>query len=127
VICGIYVYANKKISHKNTEQQKLLQEITLLKSKQSKELALPSGSFKLDRGSIENAISKKLNDTDWKVLTILIDDPVISNKKIAEKSFLSVEGISSALRRMYVTFDIKESKYKKISLLMEVIKLSNNP
>jgi hypothetical protein len=38
---------------------------------------------------------------------------------------MSVDGIGSSLRRMYVYFDIKESKYKKISLIMAAIKASN--
>jgi len=55
----------------------------------------------------------------------LVEDPVISNQDIAKKAFLSVDGIGSSLRRMYDYFEIKESKYKKISLLLEAIKISN--
>jgi hypothetical protein len=55
-----------------------------------------------------------------------LEDPVISNKEIAEKAFMSVDGIGSSLRRMYGYIDVKESKYKKISLLMEAIKISND-
>ena len=84
-------------------------------------------SFRLNRTSIESHIDKKLNETDWKVLNILLDDPVITNKEIAEKAFRSVDGIGSSLRRMYEYFEIKESKYKKISLLLEAIKTSNGP
>jgi len=38
---------------------------------------------------------------------------------------MSVDGIGSSLRRMYVYFDIKESKYKKIALITKAIKASN--
>jgi hypothetical protein len=55
-----------------------------------------------------------------------LDDPVITNKEIAEKAFMSVDGIGSSLRRMYEYFEIKESKYKKISLLLVAVKISNN-
>jgi len=61
------------------------------------------------------------------VLTILLEDPTISNKEIADKASMSIDGISSSLRRMYEYFEIKESKYKKISLLLEAVKSSNNP
>jgi hypothetical protein len=37
---------------------------------------------------------------------------------------MSVDGIGSSLRRMYDYFDIKESKYKKISLILDAIKKS---
>ena len=84
-------------------------------------------SFQLNRKRIESHIDRKLNETNWKVLNILLGDPVITNKEIAEKAFMSVDGIGSSLRRMYEYFDIKETKYKKISLLLEVIKISNKP
>jgi len=51
---------------------------------------------------------------------------VIPNKKIAEKAHMSVDGIGSSLRRMYDYFDIKDTKYKKISLLSDAIKRSKN-
>ena len=81
--------------------------------------------FELNRDKIEISINRKINETDWTILNILIDDPVISNKETAAKAFKSVDGVGSALRRMYDYFEIKESKYKKISLLMKAIKLSN--
>ncbi len=57
---------------------------------------------------------------------MLLDDPVITNKEIAEKACMSVDGIGSSLRRMYEYFEIKESKYKKITLLLEAIRISNS-
>ena len=57
----------------------------------------------------EASINKKLNDTDWNVLNILQKEPDISNKELSEKAFMSVDGIGSSLRRMYIYFDIKES------------------
>ena len=78
-----------------------------------------------NREKIELAINKKLNDTDWNVLNILLKEPDISNKELAEKAFMSVDGIGSSLRRMYLYFDIKESKYKKIALITAAIKASS--
>ena len=45
---------------------------------------------------------------------------MIMNKEIAEEAFLSVDGIGSSLRRMYQSFKIQETKYKKMALLLEV-------
>ncbi|WP_321540832.1 winged helix-turn-helix domain-containing protein [Flavobacterium piscinae] len=70
-------------------------------------------------------MQRKLNETDWNVLNILLKEPDISNKELAEKAFMSVDGIGSSLRRMYLYFDIKESKYKKIALITVAIKASN--
>jgi DNA-binding CsgD family transcriptional regulator len=59
-------------------------------------------------------------------LNILLEDPTISNKELADKAYLSVDGIGSSLRRMYEYFDIPSSKYMKIALLLKAIKISNN-
>jgi len=69
--------------------------------------------------------NRKLNNTDWNVLTILLADPVISNKNIATKAFMSFDGISSSLKRMYEYFNLSESKYKKIALLLDAVKRSS--
>ena len=101
------------------------QEIEKLKSNEDNNLVVNSNEFQLVREKIEKYIDKALNETDWNVLNILLKEPDITNKEIAEKAFMSVDGIGSSLRRMYVYFDIKESKYKKISLIMAAIKASN--
>ena len=46
------------------------------------------------------------------------------NKEIAEKAYLSIDGVGSSLRRMYEYFKIHETKYKKIALLHNAIKIS---
>jgi hypothetical protein len=75
---------------------------------------------------LNNIWKKKINDTDWAVLNVLLRNPVVSNKDLATEVFLSPDGIGSSLRRMYVMFDVPESKYMKIGLLLKVIKISNN-
>lgn len=124
ILFAVIIIFKNRLAKQKQERNQLLQEIDKLKQQNQSAVALSSG-FKLDRKKIEKAVNKKLNETDWNVLNILLNDPVVTNKKIAELAFLSVEGISSSLRRMYVSFDIKESKYMKISLLMEAMKISN--
>jgi hypothetical protein len=38
---------------------------------------------------------------------------------------MSIDGISSSLRRMCKYIEIKENKYKKVSLIHTAIKISN--
>ena len=105
-----------------------MEEIERLKIKEfntSSQTFVPN-KFELDIEKIESHIDKQLNETDKNILQTLLKDPVVSNKQIADQVFLSIEGVSSALRRMYTYFNVKESKYKKISLLLEAVKLSNN-
>ena len=65
-----------------------------------------------------------MNETDWSILQILLDNPTVMNKEISEKTMLSVDGFGSSLRRMYDYFEICDTKYKKIALLNKVIKIS---
>ena len=121
----IVFYARARINKHRRQKELLLNELDKLKSAKGSSISLNADNFQLDVVKIEQAINRKMNETDWKVLNILLEDPVISNKGIAEKAFLSVNGIASSLRRMYFNFDIKESKYMKISLIMAAIKISN--
>ena len=119
-----WFFVNKRFQNHKQEQAVLLAEIENLKSKKNESTSLSTDGFKLDREKIEEKINKPINETDWKVMNILLEDPVISNKDIAQKAYMSVDGIGSSLRRMYQLFDIKDSRYMKISLLMELIKIS---
>jgi len=122
---GILFYFNRNIKKNRKKRDELLQEIEKLKSNEDNNLVVNSNEFQLLREKIEKFIDKTLNETDWNVLNILLKEPDITNKEIAEKAFMSVDGIGSSLRRMYVYFDIKESKYKKIALITKAIKASN--
>lgn len=125
LIASILFYFISKSKKDKHEREALLAEVERLKNLDSTIVA-EAAHFDLERDKIETFIQRKLNETDWKVLNILLDDPVITNKDIAKKLFMSTDGIGSSLRRMYEYFEVKESKYKKISLLMMAIKLSNN-
>jgi tetratricopeptide (TPR) repeat protein len=126
IIFSVVFYFRSKIKKNQAKRELLLNEIEELKNNANKGLIVDSNKFELNREKIERAINRKLNETDWTVLNVLLEDPVITNIEIAEKVFMSVDGIGSSLRRMYEYFNIKESKYKKISLLLEAIKISNN-
>jgi tetratricopeptide (TPR) repeat protein len=116
------LYRNRNLHHK--KRNDLLLQIEELKRWKTTEFMVTPGTFELNRTAIEAQINRKLNETDWKVLNILLEDASISNRNIAEKAFLSTEGIGSSLRRMYDYFDIKDSKYKKINLITQAIKIS---
>lgn len=123
-------FMRRRSLQQNREKDALLEELEKYRiaaesSPEEVESAhAPLDTFHLDRAKIEERIGRKLNETDWSVLTLLAEDPVLANKEIAERAFISVDGLGSALRRMYVYFEVKESKYKKISLLLEAVKLS---
>ena len=122
-IAVLSFFARYRIGVLKQEQESLLKEIEKIKRRESS-LAVSAASFQLKRDKIEAKIERKLNETDWRVLNLLLDDPVLSNQQLAEAVYLSIDGLGSSLRRMYQIFDIKESRYKKTSLIMEVMKIS---
>ena len=126
LIIGIVLYFRSKSVKNRKTRDALLEELENLKKVEKSNLLVNSNAFELNREKIQESIGRKLNETDWKVLTIILEDPVIPNKKIAEKAYMSVDGIGSSLRRMYDYFEIKETKYKKISLLTDSIKRSKS-
>ena len=108
----------------NTKRRNiLLDEIKLLKNQNFSSIS-ENNNFELNKQKLDDKIERVLNETDWSILNILIEDPTAMNKQIAEKANLSIDGVGSSLRRMYEYFEIHETKYKKIALLHKVIKIS---
>ena len=119
-------YFRKKIKTNREERAALLEEIEQLKKNGLESEQNAVSMFELNKAKLEEHMQKKMNETDWAVLNVLLENPVISNKELAEKVFLSSDGVGSSLRRMYVMFDVQESKYMKIGLLLKAIKISNH-
>ena len=86
-------------------------------------MAFEFSGLELDFDLLNQTLDRNLNATDCKVLNILLENPSITNRGISEIAHLSVDGIGSSLRRMYGYFGIKETKYKKISLLHTAMKI----
>ena len=132
VVLMLIIFTLLIISHrrKNLINMKslenLLIEIDALKRKEKINLIIESKNYSLNKNKIESFINKKLNKTDWEVLNILLENPEITNKAISDLAFLSIDGIGSSLRRMYVYFDITETNYKKVVLIKKAIEISNS-
>jgi hypothetical protein len=126
----VFWWTRKKYRLLFDEKAVLLKEIKELKDKNMfKAIATETPQVKgvmLNKAKLESHINNKLNETDWKILNLLYDDPIIMNKIIAQEVSLSVEGVSSSLRKMYRLFVIKDGKNKKIALLLESIRISSN-
>ena len=106
-----------------TKRDALIEEIKFLKVNKVGTI-LDSYKFELSKQKIDNYLNRELNETDWNVLLILLDNPMVLNKEIAEKSNMSIDGIGSSLRRMYVYFGINETKYKKVALIHKAANIS---
>jgi len=129
ILLGISVgfYLRKKYRHILEKRKKLLNKVDKL----NKKLATQSVSslekrkeLSLDKNKIEAAINGKIGESSWLILNLIFENPSITNKEIAEKISLSVEGVSSSLRRMYSVFEVKTKGNKKITLLMKAVNIS---
>jgi len=133
IIIGIFlflsflgVYLRMKYILYINEQKRLLQQIELHKQKAISSMVTSGNSipqFKLDKNKIEAVINGNLNESDWKILNVIYANPTISNKEIADKVALSLEGTSSSLRKMYRLINISNTGNKKITLIMEATRI----
>ena len=120
-------YIKKKYQDILNKREALLNKVEVLKEKLATQTVSTAGNqkeFKLDKNKIEVAIGNKIGESSWIILNLIFENPSISNKEIAEKASLSVEGVSSSLRRMYTAFSIKATGNKKVTLLMKAVNIS---
>ena len=127
VVAGVVAYASRNKAMNERRKAALLSEIEGLKASQMRNMAVSMPSLEDQRSAIEAAIDRLLNETDWKVLNLLMEEPTMTNQAIADRAFLSIDGIGSSLRRMYEYFNIGETRYKKIALIHAVTKLALGP
>lgn len=127
ILLGSLFYLKNRNSESLSERKNLLQKIELLNEKlvaQSVSSEQKRKELGLDRAKIEKSINTKIGESSWRILNFIFKNPSSSNKEIAEEVDLSVEGVSSSLRRMYVAFGIKRSGSKKVLLMMEAVRIS---
>ena len=121
-------YFRRRYSKAKKEKDLLLQQIDELKKKGvALSVTEPESrkDLELDKSKIEQTIDSKLGESAWMILNLIFENPSISNKDIAEEVSLSIEGVSSSLRRMYVSFDITTSSNMKIALIMKAARISS--
>ena len=82
--------------------------------------------FQLEKELLEKEIDAKLNESDWLIIQALYKNPAQSNKELADKVALSVEGTRSSLKKMYRLFEIADSRNKKLALVLTISDLEND-
>ncbi|PCI98145.1 MAG: hypothetical protein COB15_06520 [Flavobacteriales bacterium] len=113
------------------DKEFLLSEIEFLKENAySNVLATDKEStvLELNKTAIEKQINAKLNQTDWGILNVIYQNPTISNKEIAEEVSLSIDGVSSSLKKMYSHFNFTSAKrsQKKLELVVAAARYSKS-
>jgi tetratricopeptide (TPR) repeat protein len=123
----IGVYLKKRYQDILRKREALLNKVEKLNKKLAKQTVSTAGNSKdlsLNKNKIETAIGNRIGESSWIILNLIHENPSISNKEIAEKVSLSVEGVSSSLRRMYTAFGVKSKGNKKVTLLMKAVNIS---
>ncbi|PCJ01499.1 MAG: hypothetical protein COB15_00850 [Flavobacteriales bacterium] len=123
-----FLFYRIRLLNLKREQNELLHKIELLKQKSLvKNIVdnLEEPKQLLDKTKIEDAIDAKLNETDWKILNTLLNNPMIDNKSLAEQVHLSYQGTSSSLRKMYKLFELKSSNNNKLNLVVKATDISS--
>jgi ATP/maltotriose-dependent transcriptional regulator MalT len=83
-------------------------------------------ALKLDKEKIETHLGATMGESAWNILNAIFEEPTISNQEIAQQVFLSIEGVSSSMRRMYSSFEVRSisSKNLKRALVTRAIEVS---
>lgn len=72
---------------------------------------------KFSQGTLVNQMGLSINETDWKVIEVLMDQPLITVEQLAAEVYLSKDGAKTSLRRLYKTFNISGAGAKKVRLI----------
>ncbi|MDG1475828.1 MAG: tetratricopeptide repeat protein [Vicingaceae bacterium] len=126
------IVVRQKYAKSIQEREAHINEINLLKQRVMAKIIAEKRAINedslimLDKAKIEATIDGNLNETDWKILNLCYQNPVISNKELADQVLRSLDGTSSSLRKMYRLFDIQGVKNKKVALVMLATKISND-
>lgn len=68
------------------------------------------------RSKLESHFNITLNETNWRIVQLILKDPYISIDDIAQNVFLSRDGVKTSLKTIYRAFKIGGSWNKKIML-----------
>jgi tetratricopeptide (TPR) repeat protein len=128
IILFFFIYKSRQVRSEK-ERSDLIHEMELFKQRVTVQSISMDGvrdELKLNKKRIEKYLGSSLGDSAWKILNVIYEKPTVSNRDIAKEVFLSVEGVSSSLRRMYRSFDVKSenSKNLKVALLTKAIQIS---
>ncbi len=127
---ALFVIAYKKRQLRSEQERSaLLNEIERLKQRvaiHSIAVEQVPEEMTLDKEKIEKQLGSTVGESSWNILNVIYENPTVSNREIAEQVFLSLEGVSSSLRRMYRTFDVKSgsSSNLKVALITKAIQIS---
>lgn len=128
----VATYFRIRAIKRRTEVELLLKEIETIKAETTTKKAIGGGisssaRAEIDREKIEAAVDGTINQSDWKILNALFQNPGLSNREIANTVSLSIDGVRSSLRKLYRLFEIEKSsnQNQRIALILKASRISN--
>ena len=130
IVGFILMYYLKKRKDKN-ERKLLLREIEILQENLASKsfianTAKKEREIKLNRSAIECKLEIKLNETQWNILSKLVEVPTINNKELADQISLSYEGVRSSLKKLYFLFDLRKDSGKNMRMELIILALRHS-
>ena len=114
---------HRRIKRLIKQQDELSNQVGELRAQLSAKLSgatVVEPTTKLNRPKIEAVMDIRLGESAWRIMQLVFANPAISNKEIAQKVNLSLDGVSSSLRRIYAAFGVKGRGNKKVLLTRKI-------
>jgi tetratricopeptide (TPR) repeat protein len=129
LVVSLWLYFAKRASENKLMEKQWLAEIETLKTNILLNTVLHPEVSKEEtwsKAAIEKIWEVKLNESDWKILDTIKNDPMLNNQEIADSVTLSLEGVRSSLKKMYRLANLeKRSPNQKLNLIHNLLKALN--
>lgn len=119
-----YRVFNDKAKMKEIQVRHLTKEIELMKGQMLAKKAVShpaSDTPALTKQKVEEALNANINESDWKIIVALQENPLLNNTELAERVNLSVEGVRSCLKKLYRYANLENGKENKRLKLIHYI------
>jgi DNA-binding CsgD family transcriptional regulator len=118
--------AKNNLVKKDIEIEKLRKEVSHLSNvlQNIKPISddIVSSKETLSKKEWESLLDTELRDTEYRLLCLLASEPDLGNAQLAERLFLSQDGMRNALKRLYQIFHVEtDGENKRVSLVLRIL------
>jgi DNA-binding CsgD family transcriptional regulator len=118
--------AKKNLAKKDIEIEELRKEVSHLSNvlQNTKPISddILSSKETLSKKEWESLLDTELRDTEYRLLCLLASEPDLGNAQLAERLFLSQDGMRNALKRLYQIFHVEtDGENKRVSLVLRIL------
>ena len=116
----------KQLSVKEEERIALDKEVSHLTNLLHNTKPLSEGALHTDKERTkeewEQLLDTELRDSEYRLLCLLASEPELGNAQLAERLFLSQDGMRTSLKRLYQIFHIEtKGENRRVSLILRIL------